>query len=87
MRRVIDKLLTAARRLGRRSDRRTDRLTVIGLIGGERDRRILEGVCARHHWSVVFADNCEAARRALDRIEAPTWPRDATTWAWLRSWS
>ena len=71
MRRVIDKLVTAARRLGRSSDRRPDCLAVIGLIAGERDRRILDGVCSRNHWSVVFADNCDEARRALDRIEAP----------------
>ncbi len=71
MGRVIDKLVTAARRLGRRSARRADCLAVIGLIGGERDRRILDGVCTRHHWSVVFADNCVEARHALDRIEAP----------------
>ena len=71
MRRVIDRLVTAARRLGRRSRPRPDCLAVIGLIGGERDRRILDGVCARHHWSVVFADSCDEARRALDRIEAP----------------
>jgi len=71
MRRVIDKLVTAARRWGRRSDRRPDCLAVIGLMAGERDRLILEGVCSRNHWSVVFADNCDTARRAMDRIEAP----------------
>ena len=64
-------MVTAARRFGRRSGRRSDRLAVIGLIAGERDRRILAAVCSRNHWSVVFADNCQEARRALDRIEAP----------------
>lgn len=71
MSRVIDRLVTAARRLGLRSDRRPGCLAVIGLLAGERDRRILDGVCSRNHWSVVFADDCGEARRALDRIEAP----------------
>ncbi len=64
-------LVTAARRFGRASGHRSGCLAVIGLIAGERDRRILDGVCSRNHWSVVFADNCDEARGALDRIEAP----------------
>jgi len=43
MRQVVDRLLTAARRLGWKDGRRPDRPAVVGLIAGERDRRIPEG--------------------------------------------
>ncbi len=71
MRQVISRLLTAARRLGRKSDRPSARLTVIGLIAGERERRILAAVCSRNRWNAVLADTCQEARSELDRIEAP----------------
>jgi DNA-binding response OmpR family regulator len=67
----MDILVTALRRFGRRDNGRPNCLAVIGLITGERDRRILDGVCSRNHWSVVFADDCDEARGALDRIDAP----------------
>lgn len=71
LRQVIDRLVTAARRLGRRQDRDPGRLTVIALIAGERDRRILAGVCSRNGWNAVLADTCDEARRELDRTEVP----------------
>jgi CheY-like chemotaxis protein len=71
MRQALDWLATAARRFAHMESRDSSPLAVIGLIAGERDRQILHGVCSRHRWTVAFADNCDQARSALDRMEAP----------------
>ena len=46
-------------------------LTVIGLVTGDEDRRLLASVCSRNQWNLLFADTCEEARIALHRLKAP----------------
>jgi CheY-like chemotaxis protein len=46
-------------------------ITVIGLIASDADRRLLSGICSRNRWNLLFADTCEEARIALDKLKAP----------------
>ncbi len=71
MKEALRRLAMAAHRIRHSKDADSESLTVIALVAGERDRRILAGVCSRNRWRVALADNCEEARRELDRIEAP----------------
>jgi CheY-like chemotaxis protein len=48
-----------------------DRITVVSLVGSERDRRLLAGIGSQNQWNVFFAETCEEARAALDRLRAP----------------
>jgi len=47
------------------------RLTLIGLIAEDVDRRVLAGICRKNGWSLLFAGTCEEARAALDKLKAP----------------
>jgi FixJ family two-component response regulator len=44
---------------------------VIGLIASDVDRRLLTSLCSRNRWNLLFADTCEEARIALDKLKAP----------------
>ncbi len=46
-------------------------LAIIGLVTSDEDRRLLAGICNRNGWYLLYADTCEEARAALDRLEAP----------------
>ena len=46
-------------------------IAVIGLVVGDEDRQSLAGICARKCWRLLFADTCEEARTALDKLKAP----------------
>ena len=37
----------------------------------DEDRRLLAGICNRNGWHLLFADTCEEARAALDKLKAP----------------
>lgn len=47
------------------------RLTVMGLISGDADRRALAGICNRNGWNLIFAGTREEARAALDKLRVP----------------
>jgi len=38
---------------------------------GDAERRALTGICSRNRWNLLFAETCEAARTALDKLKAP----------------
>ena len=46
-------------------------LAIIGLVTNDEDRRLLAGICSRYGWHLLFADTCEEARAALDKLKAP----------------
>lgn len=46
-------------------------LAIIGLVASDEDRRLLAGVCNRNGWHLLYADTCEEARAALDKLKAP----------------
>jgi CheY-like chemotaxis protein len=46
-------------------------IAVIGLLVGYEDRQLLAGICGRNRWRLLFADTCEEARTALDKLKAP----------------
>ena len=49
----------------------TDPLAIIGLVTSDEDRRLLAGICNRNGWYLRYADTCEEARAALDKLKAP----------------
>jgi len=46
-------------------------LAIIGLVASDEDRRLLAGICNRNGWHLLYADTCEEARAALDKLKAP----------------
>jgi FixJ family two-component response regulator len=46
-------------------------IAIIGLVTSEEDRRLLTGICRRNGWHLLFANSCEEARAALDKLKAP----------------
>ena len=46
-------------------------LAIIGLVTSDEDRRLLAGICNRNGWYLLYADTCEEARAALDKLKAP----------------
>ncbi len=49
----------------------TASLTVLGLTVEDNDRRLLASICSRSRWNVLFADTCDQARAALNRLTVP----------------
>ena len=49
----------------------TGPLAIIGLVTGDEDRRLLYGICNRNGWHLFFAETCDEARAALDKLKAP----------------
>ena len=48
-----------------------DPIAVVGLVTSDEDRRLLASICSRNRWHLLFADTCEEARTALDKLKAP----------------
>jgi FixJ family two-component response regulator len=46
-------------------------IAIIGLVASNEDRRLLAGICSRNGWQLLFAETCEEARAALDKLKAP----------------
>jgi len=46
-------------------------VAVIGLLASDADRQALAGICRRNQWHLLFAETCEDARTALDKLKAP----------------
>jgi ActR/RegA family two-component response regulator len=46
-------------------------LGIIGLVTSDEDRRLLAGICNRNGWYLLYADTCEEARAALEKLKAP----------------
>ena len=46
-------------------------IAIIGLVASDEDRRLLAGICNRNGWHLLYADTCEEARAALDKLKAP----------------
>jgi FixJ family two-component response regulator len=40
-------------------------------VTSDEDRRLLAGICNRNGWYLRYADTCEEARAALDKLKAP----------------
>ena len=47
------------------------RITIVVLVVNDQDRRLLAGIGSRNQWNVLFADTCEEARVAVDKLRAP----------------
>ena len=46
-------------------------ISVIALVTGDDDRRLLVEICRQNRWRLLFTDTCEEARIALDELRAP----------------
>lgn len=43
-------------------------ITILGLLSREQDRGLLEDLCRRNGWELVFANTCDEARADLNRL-------------------
>lgn len=46
-------------------------ITLVALVAGDQDRKLLSEIADRSRWSVHFADTCEEAWTELNRLKAP----------------
>jgi DNA-binding response OmpR family regulator len=46
-------------------------IAVVGLVTNREDRQLLDGICEGNRWRLFFAETCEEAKSALDRLNAP----------------
>lgn len=62
----------------------TNRISLVGLVVRDHDRRMLTAIGGRYHWNMSLVDSCEEARAALDRLKAPIvlFDRDLPGWEW-----
>ncbi len=50
-------------------DRRPHGLTMIAVLGDQRDRSVVSNFCWHYYWEVFFADSCEEAEALLDDLK------------------